>query len=326
MAVVRIRRRLSSDPTSSNRHRVKARVGQDRRRHRQDRPEPLADKARDRPVVPPVRELLVPRDSPVDPREGPSRVPREAILAHHRSRPNRTTTGKISPTNPGGIPILKRTSNRIRPTSSARCIPAVGRARVSTAASIPRKVPSPSPSGVRTTGPVRPDPPAAVFLPVDLREHPTSGTPEEPVAPVAQLIQLIATRRTHSSSNRRTRPINRVNSNRGTRCHRRHRVRRCDRHLVVANRLHLRCRPPDRGCQDNRECHRRRSRSSHNRELGQRRKRPEEPDQFQRRLAQNRCNRVVLSRRRAAWHQSGTLCFRRTASSRRRRSCTSAKG
>lgn len=273
---VRIRHRPSNDPTSSNHlaAQVKVRAKEVRpRRHRQAHPEPRESRDRDRPVDRLVQveqeqvQVQVRDSSPWDRDRQERRVPREDIPERHRSRPNRITTGKISPTNPGGIPTLRRTSNRTRPTSSDQCIPAVGRARASTAASTRRKDPNPSRvSGARTmVHRGLPDLPVRASLPEDLRGHPTSGIR---AAIRRQLIGIRRDRGRSSSSNRRIRPISRVNSNRGTRCRQRRRVPRSDihRHLAAANRLHRRCRPPacHRDRVLNRECLQRLSQVSSN--------------------------------------------------------------
>lgn len=281
--VVRIRHRPSNDPTSSNRPRARARVRP--RRHRPDHPEgPKV--VRDHPVdLVVLPELPVPPDSRASDRDrrGP-RVPREGIPERHRSRRNRITTDKISQTNLGGIPTLRRTSNRTRPTSSDQCIPADGRVRASTAASTRPKVPkarSPA-SGARTTvHPGQPDRPEVpvVFPREDRRGHPTSGTRR--VVPVAIRRRPTGIRRGRdrsSSSNRRIRHISRANSNPGTRC-RRHPDKaapRCAIHHPHASAVNPLRRPL---LSLFRECPRSSSNSSRNsRECPRRRSNPNCPD------------------------------------------------
>lgn len=272
--VVRIRHHPSNDPTSSNHLAAQAKVREvPPRRHRQDHPEPEFRDSRDHPVdrlVQVEQELQVQvRDSNPWDRRQERRVPREGIPERHRSRHNRITTGKISPTNPGGIPTLKRTSNRTRPTSNDQCIPAVGRTRASTAANTRRKVPNPSRvSGARTTAHHGlPDHPARASLPEDLRGHPTNGTR---AVIRRRPIGIHRDRDRSSSSNRPTHLISRVNSNPGTRCPQHRKVPPCDilRHrLAAANPSPHRCRPP--ACRDqaqflNRECPLRHNRDSNN--------------------------------------------------------------
>lgn len=252
----------------------------------------------------------------------------------HKGPSSRITTDRISPTNRGGIPTLRRTSNRTRPISNDPCILVVGKARASTAGSILRRDPSPNPSGVRTTA-------------RDQAVHPEHQGDHLQAPRTSGRVRPIQTPRTdiHRGSNPssredrvdhrdRTRPISRVNSSPGIRCPQRRRVLRCDHRPEEANRSLRRCKLPVECPQEGRECHPRRSHHSNRawaflreefhkvHRLG-----PRQPRCRRRAKVLNRWGRRVdrrFRRRAPVSHRNGTLSFRRTASSRRHRFCTSA--